>query len=162
VAILNLMEKLKLIDGAFEKKGAARGFYCLRDNGLVELIQSQVARDQMNDIIHKVVSRIKASSIKTDERTLILTELYRNLPDSREGLEITKNGAEILKRSGQKAKAATYYDHVLQCLAKCILTPSEAELFVDAVIGKTAIMTHRTPVPEQIPVLMRAEKIAEE
>jgi transcriptional regulator with GAF, ATPase, and Fis domain len=116
----------------------------------------------MNSIIRRVIGHIRSSSIQGDETTLVLAELYQNLTDSREGLEIAKSGADIMRRSGQKAKAAAYYDRVLRCLSNGSLTPGEAVLFVDAVIGKTSIMTHRTPVPEQIPVLTRAEEVAEE
>src|SRR5208337_4105256 len=64
IAVLNLMEKLKRIDGAFEKKGMARGLYFMRDNGLAEFVRSHVADDRMNSITRRVIGHIRSSSIQ--------------------------------------------------------------------------------------------------
>ena len=84
------------------------------------------------------------------------------MTDSREGLEITKKAADLMRSSGQKAKAVVFYDRILHCLKQGVLNRVEAELFVDAVIGKSYIMKHRMPVHEQISVLTKAEEVAEE
>ncbi len=161
VAVLNLMEKLKRKEIVSENKGA-RGLYSVRDRSITDLLRSHTGEERTKEAIRRLIGHYVKSAAQGNETTLILAELYQNFPDSREGLEITKKAADIMRDSGQKAKAVVYYDRIVRCLSQGSLTSAEAELFLDAVIGKTSIVMHRIPVHEQLPVLTKAEAAAEE
>jgi transcriptional regulator with GAF, ATPase, and Fis domain len=164
VTVLSLMEQLKRKGVVFEKRGMSKGVYFVRYAGLAEFIRAHTSEEQMDAVIQRVIDQYEQSSAGNDseERTLALADLYRALTNPGKGLELMKSAAEILRRSGNKPGAASFYDGLLNCLQGEKLLPAQAELFLDAVIGKIQVTMHRMPVQEQIPLLTRAEKVAQE
>lgn len=162
IAVLNLMEKLKKKEVVFEKKGLKKGLYFPYDENLIDIIVLEVPDELMKTTIRKTIDYLDKLLIAEDERTIALAKLYLYTDDFDEGVEIVKNAADILRLSGRKAKAASYYDRILSCLSKDRLMPARANLFVHVAMGKIQIMMHRMPVQEQISLLRKAEGIAEE
>lgn len=160
VTVLNVMEKLRRKGIVSEKKGFGKGVYFLRDPGLTSFVRERISDKEMGAVARRIVDYSAGSSSEGDEKTLILADLYQRLGNSGEGLQLIKNAADILGRSGQKSKAAAYYDYVLRYFAERTPGPEQATLFLDSVIGKIYMMMHRMAIHDQIPLLTRAEEIA--
>jgi transcriptional regulator with GAF, ATPase, and Fis domain len=163
VTILNAMEKLKRKGIVCEKKGAGKGVYFLRDLGLRDFVHARLSDKELGEAARKVVDYYARLPWEGEDKTLFMADLYRKLADAgEEGLEIIKNAADILARSGQKPKAAAYYDHIIQYFSKRSPAPEHAGLFLDSIIGKIYILMHRMPIYDQIPLLTKAREIAQQ
>ena len=160
VTVLNVMESLRRKGIVAERKGFGRGVYFLRGSGLTDFVRDRISDIEMHEVARRIVGYCSQSPSEGDDRVLFLADLYQKLGDSGEGLELIKRAADILGRSGQKAKAAAYYDHILRYFAERTPTPEQAGLFLDSVIGKIYMQMHRLHINEQVPLLTRAQEIA--
>ena len=161
VTVLNVMEKLKRKGLVSEKKGFGKGIFFLRDPGMAAFVRAQISDDEMRRIARRIVDYSAESQAEGTDRVLFLAVLYRKLGDSGEGLDLIKNAADILARSGQKAKATAHYDHILKYFSQRSPTSEQAGLFLDSVIGKIYMQMHRMPIHEQVPLLTKAQEIAQ-
>ncbi len=160
VTVLNVMESLRRKGIVAEKKGFGRGVYFLRGSGLTDFVRDRISDSEMREVARRIVGSCSQSQSEGDDRVLFLADLYQKLGDSGEGLELIKRAADLLGRSGEKAKAAAYYDHILRYFVERTPTPEQAGLFLDSVIGKIYMQMHRMPIHEQVPLLTRAQEIA--
>jgi transcriptional regulator with GAF, ATPase, and Fis domain/tetratricopeptide (TPR) repeat protein len=160
VNVLNVMEKLRRKGIVCEKKGYGKGIYFPRDGSLTPFLREQIAGEEMAGVARRIIDYCAQSSPDGDEGTLLLANLYCKLGDPSEGLTTIKNAADILSRSGEKLKAASYYEHVLRQFPNGPLDQTQAELFLDSVIGVIFIMMHRMPLAEQITLLTTAQEVA--
>jgi transcriptional regulator with GAF, ATPase, and Fis domain/tetratricopeptide (TPR) repeat protein len=160
VNVLNVMEKLRRKGIVCEKKAYGRGLYFPTDENLIAFLRDQIKSEGMAGVAKRIIEHSIQPSLAGDERTVLLADLYSKISDSRDGLATIKNAADILGRSGEKLKAAAYYEHVVRHFSDAPADQSEAELFLDSVIGMIYVMMHRMPLAEQITLLTRAEVVA--
>jgi transcriptional regulator with GAF, ATPase, and Fis domain len=160
VNVLNVMEKLRRKGIVCEKKGYGKGIYFPRDGSLTAFLREQITGEEMSGVARKVIDYYERSSSDGDDMTLLLASLYCKLGDAGKGLSTIKNAAEILSHSGEKLKAASYYEHVLRHFSDDPTEQIQAELFLDSVIGLIYVMMHRMPLAEQISLLTRAQEVA--
>jgi transcriptional regulator with GAF, ATPase, and Fis domain len=160
VNVLNIMEKLKRKGVVCEKKGYGRGIYFPGDDSATTFLREQVTAAEMAGVVRRIIDYCDQTASQGDEKTLLLANLYYTLDNSGEGLPVLKNGADILSRSGDKPKAASYYEHILNYFTGIPDDRAQAELFLDSTIGFIYIMMHRLPLSDQIALLTRAQEIA--
>ncbi len=160
VDVLNIVEKLRRRGIVSEKKGYGKGIYFPGDGALTAFFREQIASEDMAGVARRIIDNCARSTPEGEERVLLLANLYLQLRDSREGIPVIKNAADLLSRSGEKLRAAGYYEHVLRHFPDGPLDPSETELFLDSVIGLIHIVMHRMPLNDQIALLTRAQDAA--
>jgi transcriptional regulator with GAF, ATPase, and Fis domain len=160
VNVLNIMEKLKRKGIVSERKGYGKGIYFPGDDSVTSFLRHQISTAGMEGVVRRIIDYCSQSSANGDERILLLANLYFTLDNSDEGLPILKSAAEILSRSGDKLKAASYYEHILRNFQDVPIDQSKAELFLDSTIGFIYIMMHRIPLMNQIELLTKAQDTA--
>ena len=160
VSVLNVMETLKRKGVVSEKRETGRGIYCLRDASFVSFLRECISGDEARELGRKVMDYYSHLDLKGNEIILVLADLYEKLGNAGEGLKFVEEAADILAHSGQRAKAAAHYSHVLKHFSHGTLAPEHTELFLDSAIGQIHTMMHRMPVKEQITLLTKAQEIA--
>lgn len=161
VGVLRLMESLRTKGLVCEKKGVEKGFYFPKDTRFTDFVRG-LQNEHLRDIGKKIIDHHLQSHPDGGEETVFLADLYLSLGILGEGLDVVKKAADTLRRSSQKQKAGSLYDHVIASLWEGPFDADKAQLFVDTVIDKTDLMMHRIPIQEQVKLLTRAEKIARE
>jgi transcriptional regulator with GAF, ATPase, and Fis domain len=160
VNVLNVMEKLKRRGVVCEKKGYGKGIYFPGDHSVTAFLRNRVTAAEMAGVARRIIDYCAQTTVEGDEKTLLLANLYLTLDNSAEGLPVLKSGAEILSRSGDKLKAASYYEHILRHFVEIPNDRSRAELYLDSTIGFIYIMMHRLPLSHQISLLTEAQEVA--
>ena len=161
VTVLALMERLRGKRLVCERKEVGKGFYFPQDPEFMEFVRG-LRDEHMKAIGRKIIDHHIRSHPEGEEETVFLADLYLNLGSPGERLDVVKNAADILRRSGQRRKAWGLYDHIITSLWEDPLKTDQAQLLVDTIVDKTDLMMHRIPVQEQVKLLTRAEKIAKE
>jgi transcriptional regulator with GAF, ATPase, and Fis domain len=160
VNILNTMEKLRRKGVVAEKKKYGKGNYFPAGEEVTSFLRKQISSEGMADVARRIIDHCVESATPGEDRTLLLANLYYTLDESAEGLPVLKSAAEILGRTGDKQKAASYYQHILRHFTEEPSDQAGAELFLDACIGFIYIMMHRLPLNEQITLLARAQDVS--
>jgi transcriptional regulator with GAF, ATPase, and Fis domain len=160
VSVLNVMEELRKRKFIYEKKEFRKGTYFMNGTDLAILIQKEVPEEETRGVLRKTIEFYNRTFEAGTEKTLALAELYRKLGANGDGLKHIKDAAEFLIQSGQREKAALYYDYLLESIGKSAVTSENAGDFLDGILGKISGTKHLMPIQEQTALLSRAEKVA--
>ncbi len=160
VKVLNVMERLIKRKIVYEKREFQKGMYFVTPSDISAFIQEHVSMEKTRETIARVIELYSETLDEGKEKILILAELYRDQGDLRAGLEYIRKGADLLCSSGHTERAALYYDYLLDAFSRTPVTPSDAEDFLDSVLGKIATTKHLMPIHEQISLLTKAQTTA--
>ncbi len=160
VSVLNVMEELRKRKFVYEKKEFRKGTYFINGMDLANFVQKAVPEADTVVVLKKIIEFYTRSLEEGTEKTLALAELYRKLGTDEDGLGHIKRAAEILVQSGQREKAALYYDYILESIGMSTVTKDNAEDFLEGILGKIAAAKHLMPIQEQTALLSKAERIA--
>ena len=136
VTVLALMERLRGKRLVCERKEVGKGFYFPQDPEFMEFVRG-LRDEHMKAIGRKIIDHHIRSHPEGEEETVFLADLYLNLGSPGERLDVVKNAADILRRSGQRRKAWGLYDHIITSLWEDPLKTDQAQLLVDTIVDKT-------------------------
>lgn len=160
VKVLNVIDMLKKKRMVYEKKECQRGLYFLNGLDLVSDIQKHITKQKKEKVLRDIVVFFTEALNESNEKTLILAELFQRLGDNHAGLDYIGNAANIFFHSGQKEKAQIYYDHFFRNFSENGLTSVNATVFLDSVLGKIALTKNLMPIHDQVLFLERGKKVA--
>lgn len=153
--VLNVMENLKRKGIATE--GKERGIYFMKDSNY---FFEGIEKEGMDEIARNIINYYRDYPIEEEKKILLFAELHTRFLPERDGLKIVKKAADILKKTGKRAKALFFYDHILKFFSSHKPEQNEIDIYLDSIIGKVRILSHRSPVPEQIRLLKEAKELA--
>jgi transcriptional regulator with GAF, ATPase, and Fis domain/tetratricopeptide (TPR) repeat protein len=157
VKILRLMEQLRRKRVVLEKKEYGRGFYFLSDREASMTAADGIPEERTQRVLRSVFDFYSGVLTESPEKTLVLAELYRKMGASSEGLECIHEAADLLSGSGQKAKAALYYDYLLGQLAKGVVKMVDPIGIIGSAAERIRQIIHVLPLQQQVSLLTNAE-----
>lgn len=165
ITVLNILEDLKKHRLIREKKETGKGVYYSYDINLQYYILKNAPKDELSDIIKKVISFITDFHIDEENKILDLAELYFQAGLYEEGIRYIKKAADILDHSGKKEKAILFYDVILEHFLKETNTMSQplplVEDFLDSVFQRVSrVLFYPIPLNKQLELLEKAYEIA--
>lgn len=160
VATLNLLEQLRKKRVIHESKEYGKGYYFLNDDSLRDFITETVSFSQIKHRLKDILKICDYAIPEGPERTLILGELYWHLEDTGDGLDYIKKAADLLYKSGEKEKAASYYSYALKNFTEYGLAGTKPGEFLDSVLMEFVRAGHLLPPDEQIRLFTKAQEVA--
>jgi transcriptional regulator with GAF, ATPase, and Fis domain len=160
VEVLKVMDDLRRRRLVSENKEYGKGFYFLQDGELKTFARRYGTREEAEQSLRRLVDFYVSSADRGDQGTLALAEVFLKLGAVGEGSIHIKAAATILRHSGHIEQAAAYYDALLQHFAVNKPTSATVEDYLDSVLGKVVSTMYLTAVPERMPLLLEAERVA--
>ena len=157
--VLNALEGMKRKGLVTRKKGTPQGVYFPNAARLAPRLTSASATDTRRAVRH-LIEYYNRMLDEGETKTLILADLYLKLGEEPEGRRHLKKAADTLRASGQMDRALVFYDRLLENFQGRGMIETEAEDYLDSVLGKIAAGKHLLTIPEQVALLSRAEKTA--
>jgi transcriptional regulator with GAF, ATPase, and Fis domain/tetratricopeptide (TPR) repeat protein len=157
--ILHAIEALKKKRLLWEKKEYGPGLY-FYDGTVLKDLAGNAAGHESARVMARLIDYYKVHENDDHRNVLTLASLYRDSGNIEDGLGEIKKAADLLHKSGEREKAAAYYDGLVRYFETRPVERSQAACFLDSVLAIVAIMKYRMPVHEQITLLIKAEQIA--
>jgi transcriptional regulator with GAF, ATPase, and Fis domain/tetratricopeptide (TPR) repeat protein len=161
VKVLHLMDRLKRRRLVLERKDYGKGFYFLFDRETVTAAEGYVSGERANRVLTSVFDFYRDTLAEGPEKTLILAELYRKRGKISEGLQCIREAADLLVDSGEKAKAALYYDCLLDHLGRHGGSTADLSALIDTIVKNMPQVIQVLPLDGQLSLLTKAEAVLE-
>jgi transcriptional regulator with GAF, ATPase, and Fis domain len=137
-----------------------KGIYSIYGEEIAQSVITALTDGEVNETLTSIVAFYKGQT-ESPENVSVLADVYLRLGNIGQGVAYILKTANTLYRAGRKEEALSYFKQVINYFEHHEpLNESEAQLFLDSVLGEISLVSYFMPAARKLQLLRKAHHSA--